>query len=63
MLTQISYEATIWNICFDGQQFGRCIETHIIHPWDGEQDIRSIDLCPADMHDQSQVAGQPSMRE
>ncbi len=60
---KISIEVLLWNLSFDGSNFVRCVDTHVIYPWEGERDPQSIGLYPADLQPESPAVGQPSMRE
>lgn len=44
--TATSYMITAWNIDFDGDSVGRCERTFYIRPFDGEREIRSLNVFP-----------------
>ncbi len=59
----ISIEVLLWNLSFDGSNFVRCVDTHVIYPWEGERDPRFLGIYPTDLHHESPAVGHLSMRE
>lgn len=40
-----------WNLDFDGFKLGRCQRELTLKPFDGEREIKELELCPCDMYD------------
>ena len=56
-----AYVVNVWNLNFNGRSLGRCSESFLIKPFDGERAITSISVYPERFH--VDKPGQETMRQ